>query len=133
MAGLASGLVLIFLIYSMGAVSGAHLNPGVTWLFTLRGSFSLVWLPFYVLAQLGGALVGAGLLRAVFGAAASAATPTLAASGVLSEEQGFWLEVLLGAVLQIVVLAMSQRGGNIGRQTHTPAYAYLRCACRSPT
>jgi glycerol uptake facilitator-like aquaporin len=119
-AAVGGGLVLIFLIYSTGAVSGAHLNPGVTWLFTLRGSLSIVWLPFYVFAQLSGGLVGAGLLRAVFGAAASVATPTLAVSGALSEEQGFWLEVLLGAILQIVVLPMSQRGGNIGRQPDRP-------------
>ena len=55
------------IIYFMGTVSGAHLNPAVTISFALRGDFPWRRVPGYVGAQLVGSVFAAGFLRVTFG------------------------------------------------------------------
>lgn len=64
---IAPGLMVLAIIYALGGVSGAHINPAVTFAFALRGAFSWLRVPGYVIAQLLGALIAAGLLRLLFG------------------------------------------------------------------
>src|SRR6476620_9392207 len=60
------GLVVLAMIYAVGEVSGAHLNPAVTAGFWLAGRFSgRAVLPFIV-AQTLGALMASGTLRLLF-------------------------------------------------------------------
>ena len=51
----APGLMVMAVIYFMGTVSGAHLNPAVTIAFALRRNFPWKRVPGYVAAQLAGA------------------------------------------------------------------------------
>src|SRR5512137_2687796 len=46
-------------VYASGNVSGAHLNPAVTFALALKGDFPWQQVPSYVMAQLGGACTGA--------------------------------------------------------------------------
>ena len=60
------GLVVMAMIYAVGDVSGAHLNPAVTAGFWLSGRFpGRAALP-YVGSQILGAFLASGLLRAMF-------------------------------------------------------------------
>ncbi len=63
----APGLLVMGMIYSIGEISGAHLNPGVTLAFILRRDFPWQRVPGYWTAQFAGALLAAGLLRSLFG------------------------------------------------------------------
>ena len=48
------------MIYSLGQISGAHINPASSWAFALRGVFQWRCVPLYWLAQiLGATLAGA--------------------------------------------------------------------------
>jgi glycerol uptake facilitator protein len=49
-------------VYSSAAVSGAHLNPAVTVALTVLGKFDAAQLPYYIAAQLLGAMTGSGLM-----------------------------------------------------------------------
>jgi len=60
--GLAFGLTLIALIYSIGPISGCHINPAVTLSLWAAGRFEAKRIPGYIIAQFVGAAVGAGLL-----------------------------------------------------------------------
>src|SRR5260221_8144194 len=60
------GLVVLALVYALGEVSGAHLNPAVTLGFCLAGRFPLHRVPSYVLSQCAGALLASGLLWLLF-------------------------------------------------------------------
>jgi hypothetical protein len=51
----APGLTVLAVILSMGAISGAHLNPAVSLAFAARGDFPWRRVPGYVVAQLFGA------------------------------------------------------------------------------
>src|ERR1700680_4796246 len=63
----APGLMVMAIIYFMGAVSGAHLNPAVTLAFAVRRNFPWNRVPGYVLAQAVGGVLAALFLRAMFG------------------------------------------------------------------
>jgi aquaporin Z len=57
------GLMVMAVIYFMGTVSGAHLNPAVTISFALRRNFPWRRVPGYVAAQLAGSALAAGFLH----------------------------------------------------------------------
>src|SRR5687767_13712456 len=60
------GLVVLALIYAVGDVSGAHLNPAVTTAFWLAGRFPGRRVLPYAAAQCAGALVASLTVRLLF-------------------------------------------------------------------
>jgi glycerol uptake facilitator protein len=56
-------------VYVAGGVTGAHINPAVTFGFAVRGEFPWRKVPWYWLAQVAGAFVGAALVFLVYYAA----------------------------------------------------------------
>lgn len=65
--GLCFGLAVMAAIYSVGHLSGAHINPAVTVAFALTRHFPWSSVPSYILAQLAGASVASATLLALFG------------------------------------------------------------------
>lgn len=60
------GLVVMAMIYSVGEISGAHLNPAVSLAFWVSKRFETANLLPYVMAQLLGACLASGMLRVLF-------------------------------------------------------------------
>jgi glycerol uptake facilitator protein len=56
------GVAVAIAVYSVGRISGAHLNPAVTIALAAIGSFSWAQVPGYVAAQMAGAFIGAVLV-----------------------------------------------------------------------
>ena len=65
--GLVFGLVVMALVYTLGDISGAHINPAVTLGFWASGQFTGKQVAPYILAQCSGALLASLLLRSLFG------------------------------------------------------------------
>ncbi|MDP3491879.1 MAG: MIP/aquaporin family protein [Hyphomonadaceae bacterium] len=63
---LATAAMLFVLINALGPISGAHFNPAVTLVMTLRRQLSPVTATIYVLAQVAGCILGAWLAHAMF-------------------------------------------------------------------
>ncbi len=97
------GLVVMAMIYALGDVSGAHLNPAVSIGFVLARRFPARELPQYVLAQVVGAFAASLLLRVLFPASETLGA-TVPAGSVL---QSFILEVVLTFILMLVILSVS--------------------------
>jgi aquaporin Z len=98
------GLVVLALVYALGEVSGAHLNPAVTLGFVLARRFPARSAVPYALAQCGGALLASGLLRLLF----VGETTTLGATRPAGPAwQSFVLEAILTFFLMFVVLSVS--------------------------
>jgi aquaporin Z len=97
------GLIVLTMIYAVGDVSGAHLNPAVTLGFfaarRLRGQMVLP----YIASQMFGAVAASGLLRVLF--------PTHLTLGITLPAGADWqsliLEVVLTALLMFVILNVS--------------------------
>lgn len=97
------GLVVLAMIYAVGDVSGAHLNPAVTLGFTLAGRFPGREIAPYLLSQILGAFSASLLLRLLFPAHATLGA-TLPAGSPL---QSFVIEIVLSAILMLVILSVS--------------------------
>ena len=67
LTALAFGLVIVAMAYSIGNTSGCHINPAVSLGVLLSGGMSVKEFVGYVISQIIGALVGAGILAAIFG------------------------------------------------------------------
>ncbi|MGI9095605.1 MAG: MIP/aquaporin family protein, partial [Thermoleophilaceae bacterium] len=90
------GLIIMAMVYATGHLSGAHINPAVTLAFTLSRHFPVREAVVYITAQLGGAVVGALLLLAVWPdqpAELGATVPSIGAGSA------FVYELVLTAVL----------------------------------
>lgn len=97
------GLVVLAMIYAVGDVSGAHLNPAVTAAFAVAGRLPVRSVLPYLGSQLAGAFAASGLLRSLF-----PSHPTLGATLPAGGPwQSFVLEVVLTLVLMFVILRVS--------------------------
>jgi MIP family channel proteins len=114
---LAHGLILAVMVSSLGAVSGGHFNPAVTFGLWIAGKIDPARAVMYVVAQLIGAVVAGLALRFIFPDAWQATNigvPALAAG--VSPATGIALEAIMTVVLLLAVFgtAVDPRGPRIG-------------------
>lgn len=67
LTALAFGLVIVAMAYSIGAISGCHINPAVSLAVFINGKMSVKDFIGYLVAQFAGAIAGAALLGAIVG------------------------------------------------------------------
>ena len=97
------GLVVLAMIYTVGDVSGAHLNPAVTLGFWTARRLPSRDIAPYIISQVAGALIASGLLRLLFPESKFLGA-TLPAG---SDLQSFILEFILTFVLMLTILNVS--------------------------
>ena len=122
----APGLMVLAIILFMGAVSGAHLNPGVTIAFTLRGDFPLRRVPMYLLAQFAGAVLATLVLVGLIGKQGTAGL-TLPGSGISNVVAMAW-EAILTAGLVSVILGTASGAQEIGGMAAIAVGSYIALA-----
>jgi aquaporin Z len=122
----APGLMVMAIIYFMGTVSGAHLNPAVTLAFALRRNFPWGRVPGYVIAQLAGGIAAALFLRLMFGRLGNIGA-TVPGDGV-SSAQAFFMEVLLTTGLINTILGTASGARNIGTNGALAIGGYIALA-----
>jgi aquaporin Z len=122
----APGLMVMAIIYFMGTVSGAHLNPAVTLAFAVRGNFPWRRVPGYILAQMIGALAAVLFLRAMFGSV-GALGATVPGHGV-SATAALAMEVVLTAGLVNTILGTASGARNIGANGAIAVGGYIALA-----
>jgi aquaporin NIP len=94
------GLVVMSLIYALGNVSGAHINPAVSIAFTLAGKFPVKCLIPYITSQLAGAILASFTLKFLFPA-------DIHLGGTLpagTDAQSFIFEFILTYILMLVII-----------------------------
>ena len=67
LTALAFGLVIVGMAYSIGNISGCHINPAVSLGVLMTGGMTVSDFVGYVISQCIGAFAGAGLLALIFG------------------------------------------------------------------
>ena len=111
MKALAPGIMVMAIIFFMGTVSGAHLNPAVTLAFAIRGNFPWLRVPGYIAAQVAGAILASLVLQWMYGGIINGATePT--------PHVGIWVAMVTEALLTLglvsVILGTASGARNIG-------------------
>lgn len=110
---LAFGLTVLTMAYSIGHISGCHLNPAVTLGLWAGGRFPAKDIPLYVVAQVLGAIVAAAVLYHIANGAPGYALDVngLAANGFgehspgqYAMQAGLLIEVLLTAFFLFVIM-----------------------------
>ncbi len=109
----AFGLTVLTMAFAFGHISGGHFNPAVSVGLYLGGRFKGQLLPAYIIAQVLGAVVGAGLLYVIAAGnpAYSLAKDGLAANGYDAASPGGYslsaalvTEVVMTAVFLFIIL-----------------------------
>jgi aquaporin Z len=117
----AFGLVLVALAYTLGPISGAHVNPAVTLGFLVSRRVRLDEAIRYWVAQFAGGIIGAVIIWALFSGAPGYSTKTV---GLGTDGWGkhsmlgigvgsaFGVEVVLTFIFVLVVLGATSRIGS---------------------
>ena len=118
------GLMVMAIILFMGAVSGAHLNPVVTFAFALRREFPWKRIPGYLVAQLIGAVLACLLLETIFGdvGALGATIPAINDTGATI------IEALLTLGLLSTILGTASGAQNVGPLSAIAVGGYIALA-----
>ena len=114
---LAFGLTLLTMYYAIGYISGCHLNPAVTVGFAAARRFPARELPFYVIAQVAGAILASTILFAIAsGKIGFDVSAGFAANGYGAHSPGgyslnacFLAEVVLTFMFLVIILGGTDR------------------------
>lgn len=98
------GLIVLAMIYAIGHVSGAHMNPAVTIAFCAVKRHKVDEAAPYVLAQLCGAVAASLTLKLLFAGHATTLGATLPAGSAL---QSLVLEFILTAILMFTIMGVA--------------------------
>ena len=109
LTALAFGLVIVAMAYSIGNISGCHINPAVSIAMLINGNLSIKDFAGYLIAQFLSATAGAGVLRLFLGKES-----TLGANGLFNGDIALSLliEVILTFVFVIAILGVTSKKEN---------------------
>lgn len=94
------GFIVMAMIYALGNISGAHINPAVTVAFAIGRRFPLKQVAPYVASQVAGALLASAVLKFLFPSNELLGATVPAGS----EMQSFVLEFILTFFLMLVIM-----------------------------
>lgn len=119
LTALAFGLVIVGMAYSIGNISGCHINPAVSLGVLMSGGMSVKDFVGYVVSQCLGALAGAGVLAAIFTTGSvTDMTGGFGSNGLAgvngSAVSGLIVEVVLTFVFVLTILGVTDKKANHG-------------------
>ena len=119
LTALAFGLTIVAMAYSIGNISGCHINPAVSLGVLLSGGMSASEFIGYVVSQCVGALAGSGILAVIFGlGGVEDKTGGFGANGLAGVNgnvvAGLVVEIVLTFIFVIAILGVTSKKANHG-------------------
>ena len=109
LTALAFGLVIVAMAYSIGNVSGCHINPAVSIAMLIVGKLNIKDFIGYVVAQFAGATVGAAALTLFVGNKTALGTNGLYNKDILLS---LLIEIILTFVFVFAILGVTSKVNN---------------------
>ncbi len=106
LTALSFGLVIVAMAYSIGHISGCHINPAVSIAMLVAGKMTLNDFIGYVIAQFAGATLGAAALRGVLGPESSLGVNALYNSNIGAS---LIIEIVLTFVFVFAILGVTSK------------------------
>ncbi len=106
LTALAFGLVIVAMAYSIGNISGCHINPAVSIAMLVSGKMTVRDFIGYVAAQFLGAVLGAAVLSTFVGGDSALGANALYNGEILSS---FVIEVILTFVFVLAILGVTSK------------------------
>jgi len=122
--GFSFGLIVGAMVYAIGHISGAHINPAVTLAFTVTRHFPLRDVPGYLVAQLAGAAAASLVTKGLYGNVAHLGA-TLPSHGA---GQAAVLEGLLTFFLMFVIMSVATDVRAVGEAAAIAIGGYVALA-----
>lgn len=106
---LAFGLVIVAMAYSIGNISGCHINPAVSIAMLISGRMSVKDFFVYIAAQFAGAIAGAGILAYFVGS-----TDSLGQNGLFNDDlvKSLVVEAVLTFIFVLAILGVTSKKEN---------------------
>ena len=112
---MAFGLAVVAMAYTIGNISGCHINPAITLGCILSGRMEAKEGAFYMVAQTIGAFIGAGILAALVGCESGLGANALQAGNNITTCQGVLAEIVFTCVFVLVVLGTTDANKGAGK------------------
>ena len=111
---LAFGLSIVAMAYSIGNISGCHINPAVSLSMLMTKKISVKDFVFYVIAQIIGAIIAAAILGVLLGSFKALGANGYGAEGQLATGVGIALliEVILTFIFIVAILGVTSKKEN---------------------
>jgi len=109
LTALAFGLVIVAMAYSIGNISGCHINPAVSIAMLVSGKLSVKEFIGYLIAQFAGATAGAAALMAIVGKESGLGANALYEGNIALS---LLVEVILTFVFVIAILGVTSKKEN---------------------
>ncbi|MED9969676.1 MAG: aquaporin [Ruminococcus sp.] len=119
LTALAFGLVIVAMAYSIGNISGCHINPAVSLGVLISGGMSAADFVGYIISQCLGAFAGAGVLAGIFGlGGVEDKTGGFGSNGLANINDnavaGLLIEAVLTCIFVLAILGVTSKKANHG-------------------
>ncbi|EXB55022.1 putative aquaporin NIP7-1 [Morus notabilis] len=105
-----AGLTVIVVIFSIGSISGAHVNPAVTLAFAIFGHFPWPRVPLYIFAQTFGSTTATYAGKFIYNLKSDLVL-TRPLQGCAS---AFWVELIATFVIMFLVASLTHQAQSVG-------------------
>ncbi|XXG79411.1 hypothetical protein AAC387_Pa09g0485 [Persea americana] len=105
-----AGFAIIMVIFTVGPISGAHVNPSITIAFAASGQFPWSMVPFYIVAQTLGSVIAVGVGMCVY-----SMEPSFAVTRPLrGRSAAFWSELIATFFIMFLASNLSNHAREVG-------------------
>jgi len=102
---MAHGFAIMVMVYSIGEISGAHINPAVTLALLITDRISVIRAVVYFCSQIIGAICGSGILKGLIPDAIQFTLGCHSVNPAITQGQAVGLEIVFTFILVYVIFA----------------------------
>ncbi|XP_049936952.1 probable aquaporin NIP7-1 isoform X2 [Nymphaea colorata] len=119
-----AGFCVVLLVFAIGPISGAHVNPSITIGFAASGQFPWSQVPAYVVAQTGGAILAAYVGQKVYEIQGEFAVT----QPLQGRKAAFWTEFMATFFIMFLASSLSTNAHLVGQLSGVAAGASIALA-----
>ncbi|CAN6476950.1 unnamed protein product [Victoria cruziana] len=119
-----AGFCVVLLVFAIGPISGAHVNPSITIAFAASGQFPWFQVPAYILAQTGGATFAAYVGQKVYQIKGELAVT----QPLHGRKAAFWTEFMATFFIMFLASSLSTNAHLVGQLSGVAAGASIALA-----